>query len=183
MRFNVTLDGKEHKVLTVGQPGTVVLDDHRFEGAIERPAKNRRVVTMGKNRYEVKVVEGEVSEGSFVLELAGERIPVQVSQIELRAAARAPPPRAKRAAEEKKEERAAPKVEGKGEGIRAPMPGRVVEVFVEAGDEVSAGDVVLILEAMKMENELRSPGKATVMSVNVKPGDSVAGNQLLVALD
>ena len=101
----------------------------------------------------------------------------------LRAAARAPPPRAKRAAEVRREERAAPKVEGKGEGIRAPMPGRVVEVFVEAGDEVSAGDVVLILEAMKMENELRSPGKATVMSVNVKPGDSVAGNQLLVALD
>jgi biotin carboxyl carrier protein len=43
--------------------------------------------------------------------------------------------------------------------------------------------VVLILEAMKMENELRAPGKATVKSVNVQPGDSVAGNQLLVALD
>jgi biotin carboxyl carrier protein len=182
LRFNVTLDGKERKVLTIGKPGTVVLDDHRFEGTIERPAKNRRVVTMGDNRYEVKVVEGEVSEGSFVLELAGERIPVQVSQIELRAAARAPPPRVKRTAEVK-EEKEAPKKEGKGDGIRAPMPGRVVEVFVEAGDEVSAGDVVLILEAMKMENELRSPGKATVMSVNVKPGDSVAGNQLLVALD
>ncbi|TRO46606.1 acetyl-CoA carboxylase biotin carboxyl carrier protein subunit [Candidatus Bathyarchaeota archaeon] len=69
------------------------------------------------------------------------------------------------------------------DGIRAPMPGKVVEVFVEAGDEVGPGDVVLILEAMKMENELRSPVKAVVKAVNVKPGDSVAGNQLLVALD
>jgi biotin carboxyl carrier protein len=63
------------------------------------------------------------------------------------------------------------------------MPGKVVEVFVEPGEEVEAGDVVLILEAMKMENELRTPKKGTVRAVNVKTGDSVAGNQLLVALD
>ena len=87
---------------------------------------------------------------------------------------------AKRQAPAKK---AAAKAKGEGAGIRAPMPGKVVEVFVEPGEEVEVGDVVLILEAMKMENELRSPMKATVKAVNVKPGDSVAGNQLLVALD
>ena len=182
MRFNVTIDGKEHGVQTVGEPGTVVLDGQKHEGTVERPSKNRRVIVMGERRFEVKVVEGEVSEGTFVIELAGERIPVEVSQLTLRAV-RAPP-----ATRAKHEEVAKPKApalgeEVSGEGIRAPMPGKVVEVFVEAGDQVDTGDVVLILEAMKMENELRSPGKATVKAVNVKPGDSVASNQLLVALD
>ncbi len=183
MRFNVSVDGKEHEVLTVGEPGTVVLDGQRFEGTVERPAKNRRVITMEEGRYDVKVVEGEVSEGSFVLELAGERIPVQVSQISLRTVRPPTPVRALKSKAAKKGKASKGDDVVAGEGIRAPMPGRIVEVFVEAGDEVEKGDVVLILEAMKMENELRSPGKAIVRSINVKPGDSVAGNQLLVALD
>ena len=177
MRFTVSVDGKEHEVLTVGEPGTVVLDGKKFEGTVERPAKHRRVIAMEEGRYEIKVVEGEVSEGAFVLELAGERIPVQVSQISMRTVRPSTPVRAK------KEKVSTGDGEISGEGIRAPMPGRVLEVFVEAGDEVEKGDVVLILEAMKMENELRAQGKAIVRSINVKPGDSVAGNQLLVALD
>jgi glutaconyl-CoA decarboxylase len=63
------------------------------------------------------------------------------------------------------------------------MPGKIVDVFVEPGDKVDAGDVVLILEAMKMENELRAPKKATVKSVLVKKADPVAGGQLLVTLE
>ncbi len=182
MRFNVCLDGKEHQVSTVGEPGTVVLDGTKHEGTVERLAKNRRVITMGKKRYEVKVVEGEVSEGSFVLELAGERIPVQVSQISLRTVGRPAPARVRKGAAERVRTSAGDDGAA-GDGIRAPMPGKIIEVFVEAGEEVEKGDVVLILEAMKMENELRSPGKAVVKAVNVKPGDSVASNQLLVALD
>jgi pyruvate carboxylase subunit B len=184
LRFNVILDGEEYEVQTVGEPGTVVLDGQRFEGTVERPSKDRRVISMGESRYDVKVVEGEVSEGTFYLELAGERIKVQLSQISMRTV-RAPVVTKKKAKVRKKAEKDEDDEDDEisGEGIRAPMPGRVVEVFVEAGEEVEAGDVVLILEAMKMENELRSPGKATVKSVNVKPGDMVAGNQLLVALD
>ena len=180
MRFKVTLDEEEHEVQTVGEPGTVVLDGEKFEGTVDRLAKNQRVITIGKRRYEVKVVEGEVSEGQFCLELKGERIPVELAQIEMRTV------RASAAAQRReptKKKVAKGKGEAMGVGIRAPMPGKVVEVFIEPGEEVEAGDVVLILEAMKMENELRSPKKSTVKSVNVKPGDSVASNQLLVALD
>ncbi len=178
MRFKLTLDDKEHQVQTVGEPGTVILNGERFEGEVDRPAENQRVITIGDRRYEVKVVEGEVSEGRFCLELKGERIPVEMAQIEMRTVGATAA--AKKQVPAKK---AVSKAKGEGAGIRAPMPGKVVEVFVEPGEEVGAGDVVLILEAMKMENELRSPMKATVKAVNVKPGDSVAGNQLLVALD
>jgi len=174
VRFIVILDGKEHEVQTVGEPGTVILDGDRYESKVDRPGKSKRLISIEKRRYEVKVVEGQVSEGTFTVELKGERIPVELAQIEMRAGG------AKAAAQRRA---AAAKKADVVDGIRAPMPGKVVEVFVEAGDEVGPGDVVLILEAMKMENELRSPVKAVVKAVNVKPGDSVAGNQLLVALD
>jgi biotin carboxyl carrier protein len=179
MRFNVTVDEREHQVQTVGEPGTVILNGEKFEGTVDRPAKNQRIITIGKRRYEIKVVEGEVSEGRFCLELKGERIPVELAQIEMRTV-RAPGAARKR---EPKKKTAKAKGDASALGIRAPMPGKVVEVFVETGEEVEVGDVVLILEAMKMENELRAPKKATVKAINVKPGDSVASNQLLVALD
>ena len=181
MRFSATIDGKEHVIITGRQAGTVIIDGQEFEGSVEVPSKDRRVVRIGEKRFDLRVVEGDVSEGTFVLELSGERIPVEISQIALRAV-RGPPP--KRVRGKEPPARTGPRAEkAPGEGVRSPMPGRIIEVFVEAGDEVDAGDVVLILEAMKMENELRAPRKAIGRSVYVHPGDSVAGNQLLIALD
>jgi biotin carboxyl carrier protein len=63
------------------------------------------------------------------------------------------------------------------------MPGKIVDVLIEVGDTVEVGEGVLILEAMKMENELRAHKKGTVTSVLVKRGDSVERGQLLVALE
>jgi biotin carboxyl carrier protein len=73
--------------------------------------------------------------------------------------------------------------EDTAQGVRAPMPGKIVNVLVKAGDNVEAGDPVVILEAMKMENELCAPAKGVVKSVNVRKGDSVDGDRLLVAIE
>lgn len=67
--------------------------------------------------------------------------------------------------------------------VRAPMPGLVLSVQVEAGQAVKNGDALLVLEAMKMENELRAPNDVVVASVHVKPGDAVGKNELLVAFE
>ena len=67
--------------------------------------------------------------------------------------------------------------------IRAPMPGLVLKVLVEPGDTVDAGDGLIVLEAMKMENELRATGAGIVKGVHTTPGDAVAKNQLLLELD
>jgi pyruvate carboxylase subunit B len=64
--------------------------------------------------------------------------------------------------------------------LRAPMPGLVVRVLVEPGQRVQAGSGVVVLEAMKMENELRAPSDATVGRVVVSPGTAVERGQLLV---
>ncbi|MEZ6184622.1 MAG: biotin/lipoyl-containing protein [Planctomycetota bacterium] len=64
--------------------------------------------------------------------------------------------------------------------VKSPMPGVVVEVRVEAGQTVEQGQVLLILEAMKMQNEIRAEGQGEVKQVAVAAGDSVAAGALLV---
>jgi biotin carboxyl carrier protein len=67
-------------------------------------------------------------------------------------------------------------------GLRAQIPGRVTKVWVEAGEEVEAGQRLLAVEAMKMENELRAPRAGTVETVHVVPGQTVERNDPLVSL-
>ncbi|WP_192346970.1 acetyl-CoA carboxylase biotin carboxyl carrier protein subunit [Algoriphagus sp. Y33] len=64
--------------------------------------------------------------------------------------------------------------------IKAPMPGLILDLKVKAGDEVKKGEVVLILEAMKMENILKSPGDGIVKAVKVSLNQSVEKNQVLI---
>jgi biotin carboxyl carrier protein len=64
--------------------------------------------------------------------------------------------------------------------LRAPMPGLVVRILVEPGQEVSAGAGLVVLEAMKMENELKAPAAATVGAVRAQPGEAVEKGQVLV---
>ncbi|HAA13591.1 MAG TPA: acetyl-CoA carboxylase biotin carboxyl carrier protein subunit [Cytophagales bacterium] len=64
--------------------------------------------------------------------------------------------------------------------LKAPMPGLVLEIMVQPGQEVQKGDAVLILEAMKMENVLKAPGDGTVTGVQVAKGDSVEKNQVMI---
>lgn len=66
--------------------------------------------------------------------------------------------------------------------IRAPMPGRVVSVAVEAGQEVAAGAALVVLEAMKMESSIVAPYAGTVERVGVQPGQTVSRDEELVVL-
>jgi biotin carboxyl carrier protein len=66
--------------------------------------------------------------------------------------------------------------------VVSPMPGRIVKVLVAKGDDVEAGAPLVVVEAMKMENELVAGKKGTIAEVFVKPGDTVNGGEKLVAL-
>ena len=63
------------------------------------------------------------------------------------------------------------------------MPGTILDVKVAAGASVKAGDILVILEAMKMENEIVAPQDGTVAAVNVKKGDSVNSGDVLASLN
>jgi len=69
-----------------------------------------------------------------------------------------------------------------GEQITAPMPGNIWDVKVAVGQKVAEGDVVLILEAMKMENEIMAPCAGTVASVQVEKGATVESGQVLLVI-
>jgi biotin carboxyl carrier protein len=69
------------------------------------------------------------------------------------------------------------------QSVTAPMPGRVVRVLVAPGDDVAARQGVVVVEAMKMENELRSPKAGRVREVNVAAGDSVEAGRVLLVVE
>lgn len=109
----------------------------------------------------------------YTVEVSGERFVVKVSEggdIE----SAVPVPSAPVAA--------APAPSGVGEEINAPLAGNVFKVNVKAGDVVAGGDVVLVLEAMKMETEIRAANGGTVSQVVVQEGDAVDAGQPLILL-
>ena len=67
--------------------------------------------------------------------------------------------------------------------VNAQMPGNILDVRVKPGDSVKAGDTLVVLEAMKMENEISAPQDGTIASVNVAKGDTVGSGDLLCSLN
>lgn len=106
----------------------------------------------------------------------GSVAPVAAAPAAAPASAPAPAPAAAPAAP------AAPAAAG-SVSVDAPMPGNILDIKVSNGASVKAGDVLLILEAMKMENEIVAPQDGTVASVNVNKGDTVEAGQTLVSLN
>ena len=81
--------------------------------------------------------------------------------------------------------KAAPKTSGSAGAVKitAPMPGKIVAVKAQAGASVKKGDAVLVLEAMKMENDIVAPQDGTVASINVTAGQSVESGAVLATMN
>lgn len=121
----------------------------------------RYTITVNGTPYDVTVEEGGAAPSAA---------PVQ--------SAPAPAPKAAPAPAAKP---AAPQAEGSVK-VEAPMPGTILDVKSSVGASVNAGDVLCILEAMKMENEIVAPQAGTVASITVNKGDSVEAGQIIVTL-
>jgi biotin carboxyl carrier protein len=68
------------------------------------------------------------------------------------------------------------------QAIAAPMPGKIVRVLVAAGDEVAAGQGLMVVEAMKMQNEMKSPRAGKVLSLSAKEGATVTAGEILATI-
>ena len=122
-------------------------------------------ITVNGTTYEVVVEEADGSVAAPVYTAPAAAAPV---------AAPAAPKAAPKAA--------APAAAGANK-VTAPMPGTILAVKVTAGQSVKKGDVICVLEAMKMENDIPAPCDGVVASVNVQKGASVAANDVLATLN
>ena len=126
------------------------------------------VVTVNGEKYEVEVER--VGGGSSALSRRPpERVSHTVQAVPSAQPAVAPPPAAP-----------APAASGSAGSVVSPMPGTILDVKVKEGDAVSVGQVVVILEAMKMETEIVSEVAGSVAAVRVKKGDAVDTDTVLV---
>ena len=127
-------------------------------------------ITLNNRIYEVEVEAGK----AMLLdeyEAVAPAAPAPTTAAAPVAAAPAPAPAAP----------AAPAVTGAGEAVKAPMPGTILKVAVSQGQAVKAGQVLVVLEAMKMENEIMAPKDGTVTQVVTAKGASVStGDPLIV---
>ena len=160
MKYRVTLEGAEREVDVTIAPGgeiSVTLDGHAIDAEVRAIPGGVRV-RRGTTLHEVLV------SGTDEVQLAS-GASRGVAQV-LSEKARAQRARAGGGAVAKE--------------LRAPMPGRVVRVLCAAGDAVTAGQALMVVEAMKMENDLRAPAAGVVSQVHVSEGASVEGRALLV---
>jgi pyruvate carboxylase subunit B len=164
MLYHVTLGGRTVEVDLA--PDGVRVDGRPVAAALEAvPGGPVRSLLVDGASY--RVVATSVARGRWRLQLRGERFEVEVvdertRQIRALIAAGAPA--------------AGPKP------VRAPMPGLVVRVEVAVGDRVRPGQGLVIVEAMKMENELRAEAVGRVTVVHVAPGQTVERDQVLIDL-
>ena len=151
-------------------------DSYRTTVTLLNPLKRR--VTVGDRSFEVRLVDvdSDPEAGEYLFELNGELVTVTVSDVTTGGDLTP-------AGISSRVRKAKPTLDSVSGGVVAPMPGKIVNILVEPGDKVEAGQVVVILEAMKMENELSALSKGTVKAVTVHRGDSVQGGQVLVSLE
>ncbi|KYC44596.1 MAG: Pyruvate carboxylase subunit B [Candidatus Methanofastidiosum methylothiophilum] len=135
----------------------------------------------GKN-YEVDVAD--LGGGNLEIKLGGKTVNLSIEEVlgVKKAAPSAPKPKVEvYSAPEPAPQPQATASKGKGEVIKAVMAGTVLSHKKKVGDSVSVGDVVLILEAMKMENEISSPIAGKILEIRVNPGQSInSGDALFV---
>lgn len=158
-RFTLIVDGERHQV--EWEPGRVLVNGQPF--SVEFPEEG--VVVVDGRRHEVEVREREAL-------VDGIAYVYRVDGLEEQAPRAAP-------TREPGEQRAVP---AGADVVAAIMPGKIIQVLVEEGQKVEAHQVVCILEAMKMRNELRAPRPGRVAQVRVRPGQDVEMGEALVVL-
>jgi biotin carboxyl carrier protein len=167
MPYLASSGGREHRldVRQVQEGVAVRLDDREFLVDLLRVNAGLYSLIIDGRSFEIDVLE---TEGAHVVLVNGQPFRVEIQDEQERRL---------RAAAGKGEARVGKRV------VTAPMPGKVVKLLVKPGDAVSPGDGVIVVEAMKMENELKAPAAGTVREIRVEEGRAVGGGDVLVVIE
>ena len=162
-----TVNGKDQYSVEVTSDG-VIINEQTHTPDIRRVGERRYHCLNGTAGFQIELLEVDKSRKQFVFKLRGQRVTVQLKdELDLMVEKLGMAQAAEVAVRE----------------IMAPMPGLIVGISVEVGQTVQEGDSVLTLEAMKMENVIKSPVSGTVEAVHVEVGNSVEKKQVLVSFE
>jgi biotin carboxyl carrier protein len=156
-------DGSQKTFMVESSAGAWRVDGATVSANAENALRDALSLLIGERSYDVRrtVVAGET-----VIDIEGERFTVEV-----------------------RDPRSLKGRRGSGAGtegpkkITAPMPGKIVRIIAQAGTDVESGDGVLVIEAMKMQNELKSPKAGRVAKITVKEGDTVNPGDTLAVVE
>ena len=137
-----------------------------YDLEVRQPSPESYLFLLGTSVYECRVSERVASKNVFDVDIRGRNYTVTIVD-----------PKRLRSGQNSDRHH-----QGVSE-IRAPMPGKVVRVQIEAGASVEKGAGVVVVEAMKMQNEMKSPRDGVVVSVNVKAGDTVNAGDVLAVIE
>jgi biotin carboxyl carrier protein len=171
MKLKAKLSGTEHEVLlsAAGKPAVVEIDGRHYEIVIQERLPGEYVLINGTKVYECRVERkrnAPASDQSFVVVLRGTNYFIAIVD-----------PKRLRSAQNSTAHQA-----GAAE-IVSPMPGKVVRILVEVGANVAAGDGIIVVEAMKMQNEMKAPKAGVVFSINATEGATVNAGDVLAVIE
>jgi biotin carboxyl carrier protein len=164
MTYDVIVDNKTHQVeLTRGEKTWLCkVDGQEIEVDAELTARDVMSVLVGNKAYEIK--RERSLQGELHMVIGSARYAVDVQD-----------PRSLRT------RRALAGVEAGPQKVKAPMPGKIVRVMVAEKDQVKAGQGIIVMEAMKMQNEMKSPKDGVVQKIHAAEGSAVnAGDTLAI---
>lgn len=170
----VTIGGRTYEVEVRGD--TVVVDGEEFPVTIAR-GDAYDTVTAGAVSYRVALPAEDARESGMAIEVDHRPFTLEYEG-RLGGGPARPMPKASSAAAG-----GAPAVSNVPGGVAAQLSGKVLRIEVQAGDAVEAGQLLLVLEAMKMENEINAPKAGTVKEVTVSEGAQVSEGETLVILE
>ena len=163
MKLLAKLDGEKHEVEVVRGDTTVTatIDGREYTLDVSQPEPNIYAF-----RNEGKLTEAFVSPGTSKVTIGGHEFDVELADPKRLRGSTADAEHAGGAAE-----------------IKTAMPGKVVRILVAAGDEVLKGDGVLVVEAMKMQNEMKSPKDGVVKEIRTTEGSTVNAGDVLAVIE
>jgi biotin carboxyl carrier protein len=166
MRFVATIEGRAQPVEVTGTDGRyrLTIGDEVWDVDARLTAQGFCSLLIGGASYVADVSDRE---GACVVEVAGETYVVDVEE-ETRHIIRT---------------RGGAGAGSAGQVLKAPMPGRITHVAVSPGDRVNRGDTLLVIEAMKMQNEFKAGAAGVVAEVRMEAGQAVNAGDVLVVID
>lgn len=168
MKLQAEIGGEKHEVEIAreGRSVTATVDGRRYELDVSEPEKDLYLVKNEGNVSQVFVSTKANKDSEFGVTIRGRHLDVEIVD-----------PKRLRSAGDNHDH-----MDGRAE-IKTAMPGKVVRILVESGAEVAKGDGIIVVEAMKMQNELKSPKDGFVKEIRAAEGETVNAGDILVVIE